>query len=103
MKELSIIAQVVYAGHWMMMPVMEMTFQRPWVIGVEMRKGLDELVEAGYLSVEKFDNKYSDAMVWKPTQKMMDLDRSENWYERSFLEEHGRFKVIDESQKRDTN
>lgn len=94
MKALSIEAQVVYAGHWQMMKKMEMTFQRPWIISDKMKAGLDELVKDGYLICEPFDNPQSSAIVYKPTEKM----KAETaWFGREFLEEHGRFPIIDET------
>jgi len=91
--ELSIEAQVLYAGYWQMMKKNEVTFQRPWVISEKAKKGLDELVASDYLTCEKFDNPRSDAIVYKATEKMRD---EKKWYSREFLEEHGRFNIIDE-------
>ena len=54
----------------MMMPRTELSFDRPWIIHPRTRKGLDELVEAGLLTVEKFDNPHSDKLIWKPTPRM---------------------------------
>lgn len=67
--ELSIEARVVIGAFWGVMPTDELSFQRPHIIHPRTRKGLDELVEAGMLTVERF-NKHSDTLVWKPTDKM---------------------------------
>lgn len=93
-KDLSVEAQVVYGGMWML-PICEnseVTFQRPWVIHPRTRKGLDELVENGFLIVEPF-NKISPALTWKPTAKMTAKRVQLPW---KFLEENS-FPVTDES------
>lgn len=69
--ELSTEAKVVAGVHWGLLMTAQLSFARPHVIHPQMRAGLDELVEKGYLTVEKF-NEISDKMVWKPTAKMYD-------------------------------
>lgn len=65
------------------MGLSELSFERPHIIDPQARKGLDELVDGGFLTKEKF-NKYSDKLVWKPTDKINDLKR----VSMKFLEEH---------------
>jgi len=98
MKDLSVEAQVVYAGHWQLMSINEITFQRPWVISDKTIKGLTDLVNAGYLTLEKSDNKHSKAVTYKPTDKMKN---EKAYYSVDFLQEHGRFPIIDESKEND--
>ncbi len=67
--ELSTEAKVIIGAFWGIMPTSELSFARPHIIHPRARQGLDELVKTGMLTVEKF-NKYSDKLVWKPTDKM---------------------------------
>lgn len=70
MSDLSTEAKVVGATWWGgPMMLTELSFDRPWIIHPKTRKGLDDLVAAGLLTVEKF-NRVSDKLVWKPTDKM---------------------------------
>ena len=69
MSDLSIEAQGMIGAFWMFSNQTEVTFQRPHILTKRARKGLDELVEAGFLTVRKF-NRFSDALVWEPTDKM---------------------------------
>ncbi|PHS61044.1 MAG: hypothetical protein COB09_19035 [Thalassobium sp.] len=59
-----------------------------------MNQGLDELVEAGFLKAEKSDNPHSDAITWKPTERML-CERT--WLEKDFVMKNANFKIIDES------
>jgi len=93
MSDLSVEAQVVIGGFFSILITTELSFKRPWVIHPKMRKGLDDLVDAGYLTVEKF-NKHSGTMIWRPTEKL----KSENpKVSRAFMEQHS-FPVMDETQ-----
>jgi len=58
-------------GFWKFSSKMELTFHRPHIITDQARKGLDDLVQAGFLTVDRL-NHISDALVWTPTQKMAD-------------------------------
>ena len=70
MTDFSIEAQVVAGAFWgRLMPCTALSFERPWIIHPKTRKGLDELVEAGLLTMERF-NKISDKLIWKPTSRM---------------------------------
>lgn len=66
MSDLSIEAKVICGTWWGVIGNSEVVFQRPWIIHPRTRKGLDELVEKGFLTVEQ----QSAALVWKPTAKM---------------------------------
>lgn len=68
-EALSVEAKVVCGAFWGIMLTTELGFERPWIIHERTRKGLDELVAAGYLTVEKF-NQYSDKLIWKTTDKL---------------------------------
>lgn len=94
-NDLSIEAKVVIGGFFSILMTTELSFKRPWVIHPRTRKGLDELVDNGYLTVEKF-NKYADTLVWKPTDKML---KERPKISRKFMEENS-FPVMDESQKK---
>lgn len=94
MDDLSIEAKVCVGCWWNVMMVTELSFQRPWIITPRTRKGLDELVAKGYLTVEKF-NKYNDKLVWKPTDK---LRNEKPRVSREFMEQHGTFPITDENQ-----
>ena len=67
--ELSTEALVVCGAFWGVLPTSELSFERPHVIHPRTRKGLDDLVAAGFLTVERFNN-ISDKLVWKPTERM---------------------------------
>lgn len=69
MAELSVEAKVVCGAFWGIMGMTEVSFERPHIITKKARKGLDDLVTAGLLTVEKF-NQHSAKLVWKPTGKM---------------------------------
>lgn len=90
---MSIEAQVVYAGHWQLMKKKEITFRRPWVISDKMKKGLDELVDAGYLLCKQSNG----AVTYGPTDKMFN---EKAYFNMEFLIEHGQFPIIDESKKK---
>lgn len=66
---LSVEAKVLIGCYWSLLMTEEIKFQRPHIISKRARKGFDELVEKGFLTVEKFNN-HSPALVWKPTEKM---------------------------------
>ena len=70
-EALSIEAKVVCGGFWGIIRKNEVSFARPWVIHPRMRKGLDELVDAGYLTVKK-PNNISDTLVWRYTDKLLE-------------------------------
>lgn len=92
--ELSVEAKVVAGVYWGVGgPFTEISFDRPWIIHPRMRKGLDELVDAGLLTVEKFNN-VSDKLVWKPTPKMKTHGPKVTL---AFIKAHS-FPVTDESQ-----
>jgi len=69
MSDLSIEAKAMIGAFWTLLPLNELSFDRPWIIHPRSRKGLDELVDKGFLTVEKF-NDHSERLVWKPTDKM---------------------------------
>ena len=71
MNNLSIEARVVGTLFGMRGALTELSFDRPWIIHPRARKGLDELVEAGLLTVEPF-NSVSEKLVWRPTPRMRD-------------------------------
>lgn len=72
MSDLSAEAQVMAFMFGGIMPMDKMQFDRPWAIHSRARKGLDELVDAGLLTVEPL-NHYKDCpLIWKPTDAMKD-------------------------------
>ena len=80
-------AKVCVGAWWSVMMTGELKFQRPHIIHPRTRKGLDELVDKGFLTVEKF-NDISDALVWKPTDKMRDKSQRPK-VSMDFVKEHG--------------
>lgn len=81
-----------YWGNGMMSD--RLSFKRPWVISHKARKALDDLVEAGYLTVATLNDHPKSPMEWQPTSKM----RSERpTVSAAFLKEHGKFPMLDES------
>lgn len=63
-------AKTLVGAWWGVMMTTEVTFQRPWIIHPQARKGLDELVAAGYLSCEPLNQCENPPMGWKPTEKL---------------------------------
>ena len=68
--ELSTEAKVVAGTFWGIMPTDELSFNRPHIIHPKTRKGLDDLVEAGLLTMEPLNDYKNPPLVWKPTDKM---------------------------------
>jgi len=66
--ELSTEAKVVYGAQFSF-GLTELSFNRPHIIHPRMRRGLDDLVAAGLLTMEKF-NEHSAKLLWKPTEKL---------------------------------
>ncbi len=93
MTELSTEAKVMAFSFWGIISHSELSFARPHIITPQARKGLDDLVEAGLLTVERF-NKYTDKLVWKPTDKMK-TDKPK--VSMAFAEKHS-FRLTDENQ-----
>lgn len=88
--DLSTEANVIYGGLYQMIPKNEVTFQRPHIMTEQARKGFDDLVEAGYLTVEPF-NKYG-ALTWRPTAK---LHKERFEVSRDYIKQHN-FKLTSE-------
>lgn len=91
--ELSIEARVAIGAWWDILLTDELRFERPWIITPETRKGLDELVTKGYLTVEG-PTKRSPAIAWTPTDKMRNERPSITL---KFMQQHGRRPVTDET------
>lgn len=70
MTDFSVEARVVSGVYWHgSMFLEELSFERPWIIHPRLRRGLDELVEAGLLTIEK-SNEVPGKLVWRPTDRM---------------------------------
>jgi len=67
MAELSTEAKAVCGAFWGPMLTEKLTFQRPHILTQKARKGLDELTEAGFLTVE---DEPGGGLTWRPTDKM---------------------------------
>lgn len=71
MTKLSVEARIIAGTLWTgYMSHTELSFRRPHIIHPKTRKGLDELVEAGLLTMEKPDD-HLDTLSWKPTPLMV--------------------------------
>lgn len=86
-------AKVCIGAWWNTLLTERLTFHRPWIMTPRTRKGLDELVRKGFLTVGNL-NRYSEALVWKPTEKMI-AQRPK--ISSAFMQEHGRHPITDES------
>ena len=82
--ELSVEAKVMLGGIWSRLGDTELSFRRPHIITDQARKGLDDLVEAGFLNTWTHDNPHNDTRYWKPTYKMKDAPK----IPMSFLDEN---------------
>ena len=74
-EDMSIEAQVA-AMHWnghTMSRNMTLSFKRPWVISPRMKKGLEELVETGYLTKHRLNSYRNCPVEYRPTDKMEDF------------------------------
>lgn len=76
-NDLSTEAKVIIGAMFPFGSKTEVSFARPHIMTPQCRKGFDDLVEAGYLTVEKF-NRFTDKLVWKPTEKMKDKPKISN-------------------------
>lgn len=65
-ENLSTEAKVVSGTFWGVIPVTELTFQRPHIIHPSARKGLNDLTAAGLLV---FEDRHGIA-IWRPTERM---------------------------------
>lgn len=93
-ESLSVEAKVLTGAWWGIMMTGEVTFDRPWIIHPSTRKGLNELVAAGYLTAAPL-NRYKDCpWVWKPTDKMK-AERPQ--VSMAFMKANG-FPITDETQ-----
>lgn len=88
MEKLSIEAKVMLGGFFGIMITDELYFKRPHIMTEKSRKGLDELVEQGWLTVDK----KRDGLVWKPTDK---LKKERPQVSLEFIKEHN-FKLTTE-------
>ena len=95
MADLSIEARVMFGAHWGGPMTMKVTYRRAWVIHPKARKGLDDLVTAGYLTVSKTND--GDGLTWEPTSKVK-TDRPDPPIDFDFMMKHGDFPMVDESQ-----
>ena len=68
--ELSTEAKVVAGTFWGRMYLTTLSFDRPWALTTQTRKGLDELVEAGFLTMTPRNNIKDCPLDWEPTDKM---------------------------------
>lgn len=84
-------AKVMIGAYWGVMIADKVQFDRPWAIHPTTRKALDELVAAGYLTMEPL-NRYKDCpLLWKPTAK---LREERPGVSQAFLKEHSTFPVL---------
>lgn len=102
MTEFSDEAKVVCGAWWNVTMTDNLQFDRPWIIHPRTRKGLDELVDKGYLTSEPL-NHYKDApLCFRPTKKMKSERPAKDFWEtydemEAFLQENN-FPITDESQ-----
>ena len=91
MNCLSFEARVVFASFWLRpMNLSELSFKRPHIIGEKLRKGLDDLTDAGLLA--RTGSK-SNGFTWKPTDKMADAqptNADEHMQLAELVQKHGR-------------
>lgn len=67
---LSTEAKVMIGSMWSIIAAAQVRFDRPHIIHPRARKGLDDLVEAGYLTVETLNKMDGSPWIWKPTDKL---------------------------------
>ena len=91
---LSVEAKVLIGAFWGVMMTDKVQFDRPWIIHPRTRKGLDELVAGGYLTVETLNDHLDSPMLWRPTAKMVS---SRPRVSRGFIEANT-FPFTDETQ-----
>lgn len=90
---LSVDAQAVLAGHWMMGKAATLTMQnQQWRLSERGRAAITELVEAGILSDEKADDGYAESRTYRLTEKgaEMEFRKPLKW-----MAEHGKFSIAE--------
>lgn len=68
--DLSIEAKVMAGTFWGPIYLTTLSFERPWILHPSARKGLDDLVEAGFLGMEPRNDLKDCPIDWQPTLKM---------------------------------
>lgn len=71
LEAMSTEAKVVYVVYWMLTTRTELTLESPYVVTKGFVKGLDELVEAGYLTKDMTGRGDTAKLTWRPTRKLI--------------------------------
>lgn len=93
-KELSITAQVILAGHWGLSPSMELTMQNQKSrLTKQAADAMTELIYAGLVKAEKANDSCAESMTYTLTEKgkALRFRKSIEW-----VEKHGNFKLTEQ-------